>query len=129
MWGIDQCVGQGACRANGCGSRACATNDWFASYPNYQECGSHNCPLNTSVPRLATHCGGTIAPASDCVAGPFYAYLWECGPEAGQSSSSGWCNPGGSHKLIACGNVALLTALANGKNPYTLGHVYAGIDY
>ena len=128
MWGIDDCVGTGACRVNNCGSPACSKNGWYMSYPNYQECIiGRNCNLNTSLPRSTSACGYTMNPYSKCVSGPFYAYLWECGPNAGQSSASGWCNPGGSHTLIACGNVALLTALANGNNPYTYGHVYAGL--
>jgi hypothetical protein len=127
MWGIDDCVGQGACHAN-CGHGACNDNSWYMSYPNYEECSGVSCPLNTSLARMPEVCGQKLAPASQCVEGPYFGILWECGPEKGQSSASGWCNPGGSHTLIACGNIALLTSLANGGNPYTYGHVYAAVN-
>ena len=127
MWGIDNCVGEGGCKLN-CGHPTCSTNGWYLTYPNFQDCsGGANCTDNTSLPRSIQTCGAEVGANSNCVSGPFYGYLWECGPARGQSSASGWCNPGGSHTLIACGNVALLTALANGGNPYTYGHVYAGM--
>lgn len=96
------------------------------SYPHYNVCGVL-CNLNLGLPEATVGCGGILSPVSKCVAGPFFAYLWECGPIAGQSSTVGWCNPGGSHGVIACGTVALLTALANGANPYSYGHVFAGL--
>jgi hypothetical protein len=124
MWGIDNCVGESACQLHGC-THTCSTNGWYMSYPNFQECGSTNCGLNSSLPRSSATCGGVLNPASACVEGPYYAHIFECGPNPGQYTASGWCNPGGTHELIACGTIALLTALANGSNPYTYGHVYA----
>jgi hypothetical protein len=105
LFGINQCVGEGGCRANGCGSKACATNAWFISYAHYTECGSHGCNANTGLPKATVGCGKNMSLESNCVAGPFYGTLWECGPTSGQYSSSAWCNPGGSHQLIACGNI------------------------
>jgi hypothetical protein len=125
-WAIENCTaGQGACHLV-CGSAACNSNSYMVAWPNYTECSSHSCKLNTGVAFINTQCGGAMAPYSKCgVQGPFVARVWDCGPVAGQTAPSGNCGSG-THPVVACGNTAVLTAMCGGCNPFLLGHVYVG---
>ena len=84
MWGIDDCVGEGACTANGCSTHGtCSDNDYYGSYAHYTECSGHVCPKQTGLtPLSSTGCGQRAGATSTCIVGPFYAWLWECGPVA-----------------------------------------------
>ncbi|MDE3111619.1 MAG: hypothetical protein KGK34_01610 [Chloroflexota bacterium] len=120
--GIDDCVGQGACKANQC-SAACSTTENWMSYPNYVECGTVSCALNTTIPQASVNCNGFIDVDCPCTsASNASAQLWECGPCPNQYSANYYCGDGTiDREIIACVTSSLFTFLCANCNPLTWG--------
>ena len=122
--GVDDCsAGVGSCEANGCAG-TCEYNDFQMAWPYYGDCVSnYHCSANSGVPYAGNHqCNEVpIAPwQRSCTGTQIYPTIKDCGPTAGQYSSSGYC-VNRSQEIIACMNTAGFIALCAGCNPVIYG--------
>jgi hypothetical protein len=126
--GIDDCsAGEGSCVANGCGG-TCNDNDYQLAWPYYGDCvASKHCSANTAVPYAGDHQCGEY-PVSvwqkSCSNTEIYPSLKDCGPTAGQYSSSGYC-VSQRQEIIACLNTGAFASICGGCNPLTYGLIGA----
>jgi len=119
---LDDCsAGPGACHAN-CGT-ACDGNKFQMSYPNFPECGSHNCAANTNAPRSRFGCGQEgINVGNGCTGRILGPYLQDCGPPGGQLATFSYCHSQ-DHNKRGCLNSKSFAYLCNGCNPLTWGNI------